>query len=125
MSVTVEDQMWQAIGDPTRRRMLDLLILEGIETATALSEQLPVSRQAISKHLQILDRAGLVRGTVEGRERRYSVDQAQLGRAIDQLNAVSKAWDRRLARIKEMAEQIQRERDHAEHADHADNEPDK
>ena len=111
MTTTVEDQMWQAIGDPTRRRMLDLLILEGIETATALSEQLPVSRQAISKHLQVLDRAGLVRGTVEGRERRYAVDQVQLGRAIDQLNSVSKAWDKRLSRIKEMAEQLQRERD--------------
>lgn len=111
MNATVEDQLWSAIGDPTRRRMLDLLILEGIETATALSEQLPVSRQAIAKHLQVLDRAGLVRGTVEGRERRYSVDQAQLSRAIEQMNAVSTAWDRRLARIKEMAEEIQRTRD--------------
>lgn len=111
MNVTVEDRMWSAIGDPTRRRMLDLLILEGIETATALSEQLPVSRQAIAKHLQVLDRAGLVRGTVEGRERRYVVDQTQLSRAIEQMNAVSTAWDRRLARIKKMAEEIQRTRD--------------
>ena len=100
MSAAVEDQLWSAIGDPTRRRMLDLLILDDIETATALSEQLPVSRQAISKHLQVLDRAGLVRGTVEGRERRYAVDEVQLGRAVAQLNEVSKAWDRRLRRIK-------------------------
>ena len=110
MSATVEDELWSAIGDPTRRRMLDLLILEGIETATALSEQIPVSRQAISKHLQVLDRAGLVRSAVEGRERRYSVDEAQLGRALSQMNEVSRAWDRRLRRIKEMAEEIQRSR---------------
>lgn len=110
MSAVVEDQLWSAIGDPTRRRMLDLLILEDIETATALSEHLPISRQAISKHLQVLDRAGLVRGTVEGRERRYSVDEVQLGRAVAQLNEVSKAWDRRLRRIKQMAEEIQRSR---------------
>lgn len=111
MSVVIEDQLWSAIGDPTRRRMLDLLIVEGIETATALSDQLPVSRQAISKHLQVLDRAGLVRGTVEGRERRYQVDETQLARAVEQMNQVSTAWDKRLNRIREMAEQIQRTRD--------------
>ena len=110
MSIAVEDRLWSAIGDPTRRRMLDLLIGDGIETATALSEQLPVSRQAISKHLQVLDRAGLVRGTVEGRERRYTVDQAQLARVVDQMNEVSTAWDKRLRRIREIAEQIQKAR---------------
>jgi predicted transcriptional regulator len=110
VSIAIEDELWSAIGDPTRRRMLDLLIIEGIETATALSEQLPVSRQAISKHLQVLDRAGLVRGTVEGRERRYQVDESRLARAVEQMNQVSTAWDKRLDRIREMAEQIQKAR---------------
>lgn len=110
MSVAVEDQLWSAIGDPTRRRMLDLLIGEGIDTATALSARLPVSRQAISKHLQVLDRAGLVRGSLEGRERRYAVDESQLARVVAQMDEVSKAWDNRLRRIKTIAEQIQRDR---------------
>ena len=45
MSVAVDDDMWSAIGDPTRRRMLDLLLTDGEGTATSLSEHLPVTRQ--------------------------------------------------------------------------------
>lgn len=104
----VDDDMWTAIGDPTRRRMLDLLLLEGVGTATSLGEQLPVTRQAVAKHLGVLDRAGLVRATPVGREKRYEVDEAQLARAIAQLSAVGSAWDARLQRIKRIAESIQR-----------------
>ena len=75
MSVTVDDDLWSAIGDPTRRRMLDLLLADGGGTATSLSEQLPVTRQAVAKHLGVLDRVGLVHGTAAGRERRYRVDE--------------------------------------------------
>ncbi len=73
----VDDYLWSAIGDPTRRRMFDLLLVEGDGTATTLSQQLPVTRQAVAKHLGVLDRAGLVRATPVGRERRYRVDDAQ------------------------------------------------
>ena len=76
----VDDDLWSAIGDPTRRRMLDLLLSEGDGTATTLGQQLPVTRQAVSKHLGVLDRVGLVRATPAGRERRYRVDDAQLAR---------------------------------------------
>jgi DNA-binding transcriptional ArsR family regulator len=106
MNVAIDDDLWSAIGDPTRRRMLDLLLLSGGGTATSLSEQLPVTRQAVSKHLVVLDRAGLVEGTTEGREKRYRVDQAQLERAVAQLNAVGSTWDARLRRIKQIAEAI-------------------
>jgi DNA-binding transcriptional ArsR family regulator len=108
MSVAVDDELWSAIGDPTRRRMLDLLTEGGASTATALSGRLPVSRQAISKHLMVLDRAGLVQGAVAGKERRYRVDEARLADAIAQLSDVSAAWDKRLRRIRKMAEEIQR-----------------
>ena len=84
-AVAVDDDLWSAIGDPTRRRMLDLLLTAGPGTATSLSEQLPVTRQAVAKHLLVLDQAGLVHGTTAGRERRYQVDQAQLARAVAQL----------------------------------------
>jgi DNA-binding transcriptional ArsR family regulator len=104
----VDDDLWSAVGDPTRRRMLDLLLLEGHGTATSLSEQLPVTRQAVSKHLTVLDRAGLVRATPAGREKRYRIDDAQLGRAVTQLASVTNAWDARLRRIKRIAEAIQR-----------------
>ena len=49
----VDDDLWSAIGDPTRRRMLDLLLVDGDGTATTLGRQLPVTRQAVAKHLEI------------------------------------------------------------------------
>ena len=106
----IDDELWSAIGDPTRRRMLDLLLADGGGTATSLSDQLPVTRQAVAKHLAVLDRVGLVHATSSGRERRYTVDESQLARAVEQLASVSDAWDGRLQRIKRIAETIQRSR---------------
>ncbi|KIA62758.1 ArsR/SmtB family transcription factor [Nocardia vulneris] len=108
MSTAVDDDLWSAIGDPTRRRLLDLLLAEGGGTATSLSAQLTVTRQAVARHLGVLDRVGLVHGTPSGREHRYHVDDAQLARAVAQLDAVGSAWDARLQRIKKIAEAIQR-----------------
>src|SRR5262245_52124367 len=93
-----------------RRRMLDLLLLEGTGTATSLSEQLPVTRQAVAKHLLVLDRAGLVHGAAAGREHRYRVDDTQLARAAEQLASVSSSWDGRLRRIARIAEEIERQK---------------
>lgn len=111
MTMVVDDELWSAVGDPTRRRMLDLLLTDGGGTATTLSEQLPVSRQAVAKHLGVLDRVGLVHVTPSGRERRYDVDEAQLARAIAQLSQVGARWDARLRRITRIAESIQRSQD--------------
>lgn len=108
IAAAVDDALWSALGDPTRRRILDLL-LESPGTSTSLSERLPVTRQAVAKHLGVLDQAGLVHGTASGRERHYAIDEAQFARAVAQLNAVSTAWDARLARIKRIAETIQRQ----------------
>jgi DNA-binding transcriptional ArsR family regulator len=110
----VDDDLWSAIGDPTRRRMLDLLLVDGHGTATTLGQQLPVSRQAVAKHLGVLDRVGLVRSTQEGRERRYQVDDAQLARAVAQLTSVGATWDARLQRIKRIAETIQQAQKNAQ-----------
>ena len=55
--IVIDDDLWSAIGDPTRRRMLDQLLLDGGGTGTSLSEHLPVTRQAVAKHLDVLDRA--------------------------------------------------------------------
>lgn len=104
MTAVINDDLWSAIGDPTRRRMLDLLLATGAGTATSLSEQLPVTRQAVAKHLGVLDHVGLVQATPAGREKRYRVNEAQLGRAVAQLNAVGNTWDARLRRIKQIAE---------------------
>ena len=114
MSTAIDDDLWSAIGDPTRRRMLDLLLAEGPGTATSLSSRLPVTRQAVSKHLVVLDRIGLVRSEPAGRERRYHVQESQLARAAAQLNSVGELWDGRLRRIKTLAETIQRTRNDRE-----------
>jgi DNA-binding transcriptional ArsR family regulator len=108
MTTDINDDLWSAIGDPTRRRMLDLLLVDGFATATTLSDQLPVTRQAVAKHLAVLDRVGLVHVTPAGRERHYRIDDAQLAGAVAQLSAVGAEWDRRLGRIKRIAESIQR-----------------
>ncbi len=111
MSATVvDDDLWSAIGDPTRRRLLDLLLADGGGTATSLSEHLPVTRQAVAKHLAVLDRVGLVHGAASGRERRYRVDDAQLARAAQQLASVGSQWDGRLRRIARIAERIEKEK---------------
>lgn len=106
-SPAIDDDLWSAVGDPTRRQMLDLLLTDGAGTATTLSERLPVTRQAVAKHLGVLDRVGLVHATPSGRERRYEVDQAQFARAVAQLAQVGASWDARLQRIKRIAERIQ------------------
>jgi DNA-binding transcriptional ArsR family regulator len=110
-AAAVDDDLWSAVGDPTRRRLLDLLLAEGHGTATSLSDRLPVTRQAVAKHLGVLDRAGLVHSTPAGRERHYEVDEAQLARAVAQLASVGATWDARLRRIKRIAEAIQRAAD--------------
>ncbi|MDO8733206.1 MAG: helix-turn-helix transcriptional regulator [Actinomycetota bacterium] len=107
LSDKIDDELWSAIGDPTRRRMLDLLLAGGGGTATSLGQKLPVTRQAVAKHLVVLDRVGLVHAISVGREKRYQVDEAQLARAVAQLTSVGSAWDARLQRIKRIAETIQ------------------
>ncbi|SFC57217.1 DNA-binding transcriptional regulator, ArsR family [Nocardioides terrae] len=111
MSTAVDDELWSAIGDPTRRQMLDLLLAHGSGTATTLSDRLPVSRQAVAKHLTVLDRAGLVHGEAAGRERHYRIDDEQFARALAQLHAVTSAWDGRLRRIRRLAETLQQIKD--------------
>jgi len=109
VTTKVDDDLWSAVGDPTRRRLLDLLLADGGGTATSLSEQLPVTRQAVAKHLAVLDRVGLVHGATSGRERRYRLDDDQLARAAQQLATVGSAWDGRLRRIARIAEDLERQ----------------
>ena len=93
------------MADPTRRKLLDLLVARGRATATALTVEMPVSRQAISKHLAILQRVGLIDGHREGREVHYEVRAQRLAEATGALSEVANRWDRRLRAIKHLAEQ--------------------
>lgn len=115
ISDDLDDALWAAIGDPTRLRVLDLLLVDGPDTASGLGRQLPVTRQAVAKHLAVLERSGLVHAETVGREVRYGVDPDQFSRACAQVSRIERAWSLRLQRIKTIAETIQRAR--AEKAD--------
>jgi DNA-binding transcriptional ArsR family regulator len=100
-----DDDLWEAMADPTRRKLLDLLVAQGNATATTLTADMPVSRQAISKHLLLLQRVGLIDGHKQGREVRYEVREERLAEATGALSEVANRWDRRLRAIKLLAEQ--------------------
>jgi DNA-binding transcriptional ArsR family regulator len=76
-------------------------------TTTTLAKGLPVTRQAVAKHLAVLNRVGLVAGRRRGREVRYAVRPVRLDDAAEALARVAAQWDRRLARIKRLAESVQ------------------
>jgi DNA-binding transcriptional ArsR family regulator len=105
--IAVEDDVWTAVGDPNRRRLLDLLLDAGESTPTKLSNQLPLTRQAVSKHLAVLERAGLVNSTPQGRQMTYRIRADELDRAARSIAEVAARWDRRLRRIKAIAEAIE------------------
>ncbi|MCD7438383.1 metalloregulator ArsR/SmtB family transcription factor [Streptomyces lincolnensis] len=107
----VVDSVLGALADPTRRQLLDLLAARGEATATTLAEQLPVSRQAVVKHLAVLDAAGLVTGGRVGREVRYAVRPAALDATARWMASLAADWDRRLATIKRVAEAAERDAD--------------
>jgi ArsR family transcriptional regulator, cadmium/lead-responsive transcriptional repressor len=105
---TEVDELLSAVADPTRRRVLDALLDRGAATATALAGDLPVTRQAVAKHLAVLDRAGLVEGTRQGREVRYAVRPQRLGAATQSMAQIAAEWDARLVAIKRIAESVAR-----------------
>lgn len=92
------DAVFGALADATRRRLLTALG-EHPATATELAESLPISRQAVVKHLNALAEAGLVSRTRAGREVRYSVTPAPLSDAVSWIAAVGAQWDERLAAL--------------------------
>ena len=97
--------VFAALGDETRWSVLEALG-EGDASASALAERLPVSRQAIAKHLAVLEAVGLVEPVRVGREVRYRVLGAQLNATARRLESIGAKWDRRLAAIKEIAETL-------------------
>jgi ArsR family transcriptional regulator, cadmium/lead-responsive transcriptional repressor len=107
------DEMWSAIADPSRRRVLDLLVHNGDVTASWLAGRVPFSRQAVTKHLAVLERAGLVSRHRRGREVQYRVEPDRLDTAARAMVQVASDWDGRLAAIKRLAES-----EHAVDAEH-------
>jgi ArsR family transcriptional regulator, cadmium/lead-responsive transcriptional repressor len=104
MMTVADDELWSAIGDPSRRRVLDLIVANGEVSASWLAGRVPFSRQAVSKHLAVLEEAGLVSRRKQGREVLYQVDAGRLDLATRAMTDVAAQWDRRLLSIKRLAE---------------------
>ena len=98
------DEFFAALAEPNRRLLLEHLGTHGAATATTLATDLPVTRQAVTQHLAVLESVNLVSSTRTGRERRYTVRSEPLAAAANWMNQVADRWDTRLAAIKALAE---------------------
>jgi ArsR family transcriptional regulator, cadmium/lead-responsive transcriptional repressor len=104
MSTTTDDELWSAIADPSRRLVLDLLVDGGEASASALAGLVPFTRQAVSKHLAVLERSGLISRRKRGREVLYRVETDRLDQATNAMAELARKWERRLDRIKSFSE---------------------
>jgi DNA-binding transcriptional ArsR family regulator len=98
--VPPSSDVFTALADPTRRYVLETLAARGDATATELAAELPVTRQAVAKHLAALNEAGLVESRREGRETRYELTPEPLGDAMDWIAGVGATWDDRLRALR-------------------------
>jgi DNA-binding transcriptional ArsR family regulator len=98
------DSVFGALADPTRRRVVETLARDGTVTASGLAEQLPITRQAVAKHLAALRGADLVTSTRVGRETRYRLRPQPLDDAVGWMQMVSAEWDDRLEGLRRSVE---------------------
>jgi DNA-binding transcriptional ArsR family regulator len=98
------DDLFAALADPTRRHLVERLASGGNASATALAAELPISRQAVAKHLAALGNAGLVEGHRSGRETLYELRPQRLDEAAKWIASVGAEWDDRLDRLRRLVE---------------------
>ncbi len=96
--------VFEALADPVRRGLLDRLRDDGPQTLTALCSGTTMSRQGVTKHLDVLHHAGLVRVNRRGRERIHELETEPMRQLADWLEPYSAAWDDRLARLRQHLE---------------------
>ena len=94
------DQLFGALADPTRRALMARLVRSGPATATVLSADFPLTRQAVVKHLQALEAVGMVVPERVGREVRYRAEPEPLAAAVGWLLDAGASWDRRIDRLR-------------------------
>jgi DNA-binding transcriptional ArsR family regulator len=97
-------RVFAALGDETRLRLVDRLCTDAPLSIARLTDGFGVTRQAITKHLQVMQQAGLIRPTRRGRETVWQLDQARLENARVYLEQISQQWDSALARLKSWVE---------------------
>lgn len=102
--MTDAQPVFAALADPTRRALFERLSAQGPASASSLARELPITRQAISKHLAILDDAGLVERRSAGREVEYRASPRALGEVTTWMQRVSADWEDRLGKLRRAVE---------------------
>lgn len=102
--VAVDAPLFDALGDPNRLRIIVRLCDRGPSSTSQVSSVIPVTRQAASKHLQLLESVGLVTSTRRGRERVWTVQTQPLAAASDYLSKLSRRWDAAVDRLRSYVE---------------------
>ena len=93
--------VFSALADPTRRQIVELLSKRGAQTATELAGRLPITRQGVAKHLDLLEDAGLVEWSRTGRESRYRLTPEPFETAALWMTSIGAEWDRRLEALRD------------------------
>lgn len=101
--------IFAAVADRNRWRVIEVLAERGGASASELAREMPISRPGIIKHLNVLRRAGLVTSERVGREVRFGLRPDRLARAASTMVDTAAAWDRRLAALRRLAEQPERD----------------
>lgn len=96
--------LFAALGDPTRLRLVARLSKEGPLSISRLAEGESMSRQAIAKHLRLLEAAGLVEGARAGRSHVFELRTRRLAEIHRHLDRISTQWDRALGRLRDLVE---------------------
>lgn len=109
VAASFNETLWFAIAEPSRKKLIDILLNRGEATASNLSGEVSFSRQAVSKHLIVLKRAGLIYSRRIGKEVRFAVDPEGISVAAQEMSRAAMLWDERLQKIKQIAEAINQE----------------
>ena len=99
-----EERVFEALADSTRRQLLTNLARHSPKTATQLAGEFHISRQGMSKHLELLANAGLVESWTEGRERYYSLAPQPLNTVTVWIESIGQQWESRLESLRALIE---------------------
>jgi len=108
LTASFDERLWLAIAEPSRRKLIDALLVKGEASASKLASLVPFSRQAVRKHLFVLEKAGLVTEKRAGKEVQFAIKRDSLAAATRELSRAADQWNARLLAIKEIAEELER-----------------
>ena len=103
---TAPDALFKSLADPTRRAIFERLSRKGEQTVRALTDHARVSQPAVSKHLGVLWRAGLVRARHKGRETHYTAQPKALAPLVDWMSEYSQFWHDRFDRLEDLLKRM-------------------